>query len=80
MRSISVANLYKLLYYMNANRDFSLFLLSSSTRRTWIEIVDKYLKDGKEESSSTRRTWIEMHRYHTRDKYGVVVLHTEDVD
>ena len=40
-----IANLCKLLYYMSANRDFSLFLLSSSTRRTWIEILFTLLRN-----------------------------------
>ena len=39
---------------------FSLFLLSPSSRRAWIEINDDILKSFNLLSPSSRRAWIEM--------------------
>ena len=55
--------------------------VSSSTRRTWIEI--KCFPRGIDTSvlsSSTRRTWIEIQIWEKVQGVVDVVLHTEDVD
>ena len=41
-------------------RVFSLFLLSPSSRRVWIEILDEAKGAETVESPSSRRVWIEM--------------------
>ena len=41
-------------------RVFSLFLLSPSSRRAWIEIYWCGYRDGLDKSPSSRRAWIEI--------------------
>ena len=56
-------------------------LLSSSSRRTWIEIAAYEDHGGLAlMSSSSRRTWIEMHRLLLSAPMAAVVLLAEDVD
>ena len=60
---------------------FSLFLLSLSSRRAWIEIdgYEKATAMGKS-SLSSRRAWIEMLQSDTATRYLRVALLAEGVD
>ena len=61
-------------------RVFSLFLLSPSSRRAWIEIDGERVHFGVHRSPSSRRAWIEITpRYLPRQAKPVALL-TEGVD
>ena len=56
-------------------------VLSSSARRTWIEITNAATSGfAARSSSSARRTWIEITWNNHIKKGDTVVLRTEDVD
>ena len=56
-------------------------LMSSSARRTWIEIKELLsLKFVLKSSSSARRTWIEIQIVRDYILNNLVVLRKEDVD
>ena len=66
--------------YINEEDEFWVFLLSSSARRTWIEILNAHRAAGTKPSSSARRTWIEIVLIHAQLLVCPVVLRKEDVD
>ena len=62
-------------------RDFSLFLLSPSSRRAWIEIIG-YVNDNLDSmlSPSSRRAWIEIQKLFATNCQILVALLAEGVD
>ena len=60
--------------------DLADHIQSPSTRREWIEIIDKVGDAVKELSPSTRREWIEISRGLMISSSAGVSLHTEGVD
>ena len=62
-------------------RVFSLFLLSPSSRRAWIEIdLKPCVFDGLGESPSSRRAWIEILISYTKISPNRVALLAEGVE
>ena len=62
-------------------RVFSLFLLSPSSRRAWIEItMIQPTKSQLEKSPSSRRAWIEMLKNQIPAQLTLVALLAEGVD
>ena len=61
-------------------RVFSLFLLSPSSRRAWIEIFQIREKQNENKSPSSRRAWIEIPHSATGYRTVCVALLAEGVD
>ncbi len=62
-------------------RVFSLFLLSPSSRRAWIEILRiEDEKTGEKRSPSSRRAWIEITQLQAHLRWLTVALLAEGVD
>ena len=59
---------------------FSLFLLSPSSRRAWIEIVWADIASRPQMSPSSRRAWIEIDTGAACGQSGRVALLAEGVD
>ena len=59
---------------------FSLFLLSPSSRRAWIEIQILQGEKDREKSPSSRRAWIEIIRHRPFPLWIPVALLAEGVD
>ena len=59
---------------------FSLFLLSPSSRRAWIEIMTKLCEAAGLSSPSSRRAWIEIPVRHQDRCAAAVALLAEGVD